>query len=112
MKLRLRGCTVGAGVANGIAPEGRCGGPPRQRICDTKQNAGIRYSSKKRGGSCSPAEEGKRRHSTKRPCRRMTRVYYTLSAAGEAYYAQLLEDYTSIHAGVEKILSCKLEDDA
>ncbi len=28
MKLRLRGCTVGAGVANGIAPEGRCGGPP------------------------------------------------------------------------------------
>ena len=44
--------------------------------------------------------------------RRMTRVYYTLSAAGEAYYTQLLEDYTSIHAGVEKILSCKLEDDA
>ena len=42
----------------------------------------------------------------------MTRVYYTLSAAGEAYYAQLLEDYTSIHAGVEKILSCKLEEDA
>ena len=42
----------------------------------------------------------------------MTRVYYTLSVAGEAYYSQLLEDYTSIHAGVEKILSCKLEDDA
>ena len=39
MKLRLRGCTVGAGVANGIAPEGRCGGPPA---------AYMRYKAKRR----------------------------------------------------------------
>ena len=41
----------------------------------------------------------------------MTRVYYTLSAAGEAYYAQLLEDYTSIHAGVQKILSYREDEE-
>lgn len=36
--------------------------------------------------------------------KRMQRVYYRLSQAGQKHYAEMLEDYRSIQAGVEMIL--------
>lgn len=56
MKLRLRGCTVGAGVANGIAPEGRCGGPPgsvyaiqsKMQASDTQAKSGEALAAQQR----------------------------------------------------------------
>jgi DNA-binding PadR family transcriptional regulator len=40
----------------------------------------------------------------------MTRVYYRISENGQEYYAALLEDYNSIHTGVQLILSRSNEE--
>jgi len=42
--------------------------------------------------------------------KRMTRVYYRISENGQEYYAALLEDYNSIHTGVQLILSRSNEE--
>lgn len=40
--------------------------------------------------------------------RRMRRSYYSLSEAGKEYYQALLEEYRSVQAGIENVLSCNI----
>lgn len=42
--------------------------------------------------------------------KRMTRVYYRISENGQEYYSAFLEDYNSIHTGVQLILSRSNEE--